>query len=65
MAGKRGRALFKETEIARCFRAAKTAGVSVRVDISPNGGLSLIPVESPTQVETVASKTAPALKAWD
>jgi hypothetical protein len=64
MAG-RGKVLFKESEIARCFRAAKTAGISIKVNIAPNGGLSLIPVEPESQVETAAPKVTAELQSWD
>jgi hypothetical protein len=65
MAGKRGKVLFKETEIARCFRAAKTAGISIKVNIGADGSLSLVPVETPNQGDLAATKTAPTLRSWD
>lgn len=44
MAGKRGVLRFTQRDVARAFRAAKSAGVTVRVDILRNGELSIVPV---------------------
>ena len=44
MAGKRGVLRFTQRDVARAFRAAKSAGVTVRVDILRNGELSVVPV---------------------
>jgi hypothetical protein len=65
MAGRRGPVLFRERDISRAFRAAKTAGVSIKVDIAPDGSLSLVPMEAQPQVETVPKVDMSLLKAWD
>jgi hypothetical protein len=53
MAGKRGVLRFTQRDVARAFRAAKSAGVTVRVDILPNGELSVVPVNGALSVVPV------------
>jgi hypothetical protein len=36
--------LSKEKDISRAFRAARAAGIEARVDIAPDGKISIIPV---------------------
>jgi hypothetical protein len=36
---------WKQRDVTRAFKAAKTAGLNVRVDIAPDGKLSIIPVK--------------------
>jgi hypothetical protein len=36
---------WKQRDITRAFKAAKTAGLNVRIDIAPDGKLSIIPVK--------------------
>ena len=44
MTGLRRPCLFKSKDISRAFRAARAAGVTARVDIAPDGKISIIPV---------------------
>ncbi len=37
--------IWKQRDITRAFKAAKTAGLNVRIDIAPDGKLSIIPVK--------------------
>jgi hypothetical protein len=43
-AKRRARTLFKQREITRAFRAAQKAGIDVRIDVTPDGKLSIVPV---------------------
>ena len=36
---------WKQRDVTRAFKAAKTAGLNVRIDIAPDGKLSIIPVK--------------------
>jgi len=36
---------WKQRDVSRAFKAAKTAGLNVRIDIAPDGKLSIIPVK--------------------
>ena len=37
--------VWKQRDVTRAFKAAKTAGLNVRIDIAPDGKLSIIPVK--------------------
>jgi hypothetical protein len=43
--------VWKQRDVTRAFKAAKTAGLNVRIDIAPDGKLSIIPVmgDDPSQ----------------
>ena len=43
---RRGPSRFKERDITRAFKAAKKAGVDVRIGVAPDGKMSIDPVES-------------------
>jgi hypothetical protein len=45
----KGLQTFTQRDLARAFRAAKQAGVEVRVEISRNGPLNVVPVNSPQE----------------
>jgi hypothetical protein len=47
MGGKRGLLRFCQRDVTRAFRAAKAAGIPVRVDIGRDGSLSVVPVIGP------------------
>jgi hypothetical protein len=36
---------WKQRDVTRAFKAAKTAGLNVRIDIAPDGKLSIIPMK--------------------
>ena len=36
---------WKQRDVSRAFKAAKTAGLNVRIDIAPDGKLSIMPVK--------------------
>jgi hypothetical protein len=37
---------FKQSNVTRAFKAAKKAGINVRIDVALDGKLSIVPVES-------------------
>jgi hypothetical protein len=39
--------IFKLTDVRKAFQAAQAAGVTARVDITRDGKLSIVPVETP------------------
>jgi hypothetical protein len=39
--------IFKLTDVRKAFEAARAAGVTARVDITRDGKLSIVPVETP------------------
>jgi hypothetical protein len=48
----RGPLLFKQSDVARAFRAAQEAGLKVRVDISKHGNLSIVPISEDVLPQT-------------
>jgi hypothetical protein len=67
--------LFKQTDISRAFRAARAAGITASVEITPDGTIrisQLTPpqeaVEAPKPCEAATASAAPAaagLRSWD
>jgi hypothetical protein len=53
--------LFRQADVTRAFRAAKEAGIDVRIDIA-KGFLSIIPVHGPGLAETEADEIIAKLK---
>jgi hypothetical protein len=43
---------FLLRDVSRALKAAAAAGVRARIDISPSGMLSVIPIDAPNQPET-------------
>jgi hypothetical protein len=41
--------IFKLTDVRKAFEAARAAGVTARVDITRDGKLSIVPVETPAK----------------
>jgi hypothetical protein len=62
--------LFRQNDVARAFRAAKAAGVTARVDIAPDGTISITPqlpqeaVEAPKPSPN-GTPAAAGLRSWD
>jgi hypothetical protein len=62
--------LFRQNDIARAFRAARAAGITARVDIAPDGTISISQLMPHEAVE--APKPSPngtpavaGLRSWD
>jgi hypothetical protein len=54
-----GRATFRESDLARAFKAAKKAGVKVRVDIKPGNELAVTMLDEQEVAEATRENT------WD
>ena len=48
---------WKQRDVTRAFKAAKTAGLNVRIDIAPDGKISIIPLTGP--------QDSPKTNEWD
>jgi hypothetical protein len=55
--------LFRQRDISRVFRATRAAGVTARVDIAPDGTISIF--ELTPQEAAAAPKPAPETNEWD
>jgi hypothetical protein len=42
----RGPSRLKERDLTKAFKAAKKAGINVRIDVAVDGKLSIVPVET-------------------
>lgn len=57
----RGPSTFRQVDLARCLKAAKAAGVAVRIEIE-RGKITVIPSREPVESETSA---VAELNEWD
>jgi hypothetical protein len=62
--------LFRERDISRAFKAARAAGVTARVDIAPDGTISIFPLTPQEAAEAPkpspnGTPAAAGLRSWD
>lgn len=53
-------ALFSQADLARVLRAARDAGVRVRVRLLPDGSMEVVTGDNPQPVDTPAVEDRPA-----
>jgi hypothetical protein len=63
MAGPRGPVRFKQTEISRFARAVLASGMQARIELTPDGKLSAIPLNAEPSHEPAANAFDEALHA--
>ena len=53
---------FTETDVRRAFRAARKEGLDVRVDLMPDGRISIIPIAG---ADAIATSVPGDVNEWD